>query len=448
MAVSAADTSTPSGRAQTRRAIWNTIRGSSGNLVEWYDVYVYTVFALYFEKQFFDDSDQNSTVYVYAIFAVTFITRPLGSWFFGRFADRNGRRAALTLSVSLMAACSMVIALVPSRSSIGMAAPIVLILCRLVQGFATGGEYGTSATYMSEAATRERRGFFSSFQYVTLVGGHVLAQFTLLIILTVFDTAQVHEFGWRIAFAMGGVAAIVVYWLRRTMDESLSEEQLAAIKTGADTSSGSMRELLIRYWKPLLLCFLITMGGTLAFYTYSVNAPAMVKAAYKDQAMTATWINLAGLIFLMLLQPVGGIISDKVGRKPLLLFFGFGGVMYTYVLITYLPQVHAPIVSFLLVAVSYVLLTGYTSINALVKSELFPSHVRALGVGVGYALANSVFGGTAPLIYQALKEHDQVPLFIGYVTVCIAISLVVYLFFLENKSQTYLDREQGSAFNR
>lgn len=190
------------------------------------------------------------------------------------------------------------------------------------------------------------------------------------------------------------------------------------------------------------------MGGTLAFYTYSVNAPAIVKAAYKDQAMTATWINLAGLIFLMLLQPVGGIISDKVGRKPLLLFFGFGGVVYTYVLITYLPQVHAPIVSFLLVAVSYVLLTGYTSINALVKSELFPSHVRALGVGVGYALANSVFGGTAPLIYQALKEHDQVPLFIGYVTVCIAISLVVYLFFLKNKSQTYLDREQGSAFNR
>lgn len=448
MAVSAADTSTPSGRAQTRRAIWNTIRGSSGNLVEWYDVYVYTVFAMYFEKQFFDDSDQNSTVYVYAIFAVTFITRPLGSWFFGRFADRNGRRAALTLSVSLMAACSMVIALVPSRGSIDMAAPIVLILCRLVQGFATGGEYGTSATYMSEAATRERRGFFSSFQYVTLVGGHVLAQFTLLIILTVFDTAQVHEFGWRIAFAVGGVAAIVVYWLRRTMDESLSEEQLAAIKVGADTSSGSMRELLTRYGKPLLLCFLITMGGTLAFYTYSVNAPAIVKAAYKDQAMTATWINLAGLIFLMLLQPVGGIISDKVGRKPLLLFFGFGGVVYTYVLITYLPQVHAPIVSFLLVAVSYVLLTGYTSINALVKSELFPSHVRALGVGVGYALANSVFGGTAPLIYQALKEHDQVPLFIGYVTVCIAISLVVYLLFLKNKSQTYLDREQGSAFNR
>jgi MHS family alpha-ketoglutarate permease-like MFS transporter len=347
-----------------------------------------------------------------------------------------------------MAACSMVIALVPSQATIGVAAPVILILARLVQGFATGGEYGTSATYMSEAATRERRGFFSSFQYVTLVGGHVLAQFTLLVLDAMLTDEQLREFGWRIGFAIGGVAAVVVFWLRRSMDESLSEEQLAAIRSGEDTGAGSIRELVTRYWKPLLLCFLITLGGTVAFYTYSVNAPAMVKATYKDQAMTATWINLIGLIFLMLLQPIGGIISDRVGRKPLLLWFGFGGLVYTYVLITYLPQTQSPIMSLLLVGVGYIILTGYTSINALVKSELFPARVRALGVGVGYALANSMFGGTAPLIYQAMKARDQVPLFIGYVTVCIAISLVVYLFFLKNKSDTYLDRERGSAFLR
>ncbi|MFL0172359.1 MULTISPECIES: MFS transporter [Mycobacteriaceae] len=440
------DTPTPSGRAATRRAIWNTIRGSSGNLVEWYDVYVYTVFATYFENQFFDKADQNSTIYVYAIFAVTFVTRPIGSWFFGRFADRRGRRAALMVSVSLMAACSMVIALVPSRASIGVAAPIILIICRLVQGFATGGEYGTSATYMSEAATRERRGFFSSFQYVTLVGGHVLAQFTLLIILTAFSAAQVSEFGWRIGFAVGGVAAVVVFWLRRSMDESLSKETLEAIQEGKEPHAGSIWVLFSRYWKPLLLCFLITLGGTVAFYTYSVNAPAIVKSTYKTQPMTATWINLLGLIFLMLIQPIGGMISDRIGRKPLLLWFGFGGLVYTYVLITYLPQTHSPIMSFVLVAVAYVILTGYTSINALVKSELFPAHVRALGVGVGYALANSIFGGTAPLIYQALKARGDVLLFIVYVTVCIAVSLLVYLFFLKNKSDTYLDREQGSAY--
>jgi MHS family alpha-ketoglutarate permease-like MFS transporter len=330
----------------------------------------------------------------------------------------------------------LVIAVVPSRSSIGVAAPVILILSRLVQGFATGGEYGTSATYMSEAATRERRGFFSSFQYVTLVGGHVLAQFTLLIILHVLPTEQVSEFGWRIAFAIGAVAAVVVFWLRRTMDETLSQEELA----------GSMRELLTRYWRPLLLCFLITLGGTVAFYAYSVNAPAIVKATYGKEALTATWINLAGLIFLMVLQPVGGIISDRVGRRPLLLWFGLGGLVYTHVLFTYLPRTHSAATSFLLLAAGYVILTGYTSINALVKSELFPARIRALGVGVGYSLANSIFGGTAPLVYQALKARDQVPLFIAYVTVCIAVSLVVYVFFLKNKADTYLDREQGSAF--
>lgn len=443
--VAAAPRSSP---AETRRAIWNTLRGSSGNLVEWYDVYVYTVFATYFEGQFFAEDNKNSTVYVYAIFAITFVMRPVGSWFFGRFADRRGRRAALTFSVSLMALCSAVIALVPSQATIGIAAPVILILARLVQGFATGGEYGTSATYMSEAATRERRGFFSSFQYVTLVGGHVLAQFTLLILQTFLSDDQMRDFGWRIAFAIGGVAAVVVFWLRRTMDESLSEDVIEAARSGADPGAGSMRTLLTDYWRPLLLCFLITMGGTVAFYTYSVNAPAIVKTAFKDDGMTATWVNLIGLIFLMLLQPVGGMISDKIGRKPMLVFFGVGALFYTYILITFLPESSSPLASFALVAGGYVILTGYTSINALVKSELFPAHVRALGVGIGYALANSIFGGTAPLIYQAAKEQGHVPLFIAYVTVCVAISLVVYVFFLRNKAETHLDRERGAAFTR
>ncbi|OAN39426.1 MFS transporter [Mycolicibacterium iranicum] len=433
-------------RAATRRAVFNTLRGSSGNLVEWYDVYVYTVFASYFESQFFDSADKNSTLYVYAIFAVTFLMRPVGSWFFGRFADRRGRRAALTFSVSLMAACSLVIALTPGRESIGVGAAVILILCRLVQGFATGGEYGTSATYMSEAATRERRGFFSSFQYVTLVGGHVLAQLTLLIMQTFMDREQIGEYGWRIAFFIGGVAAVVVFWLRRSMDESLTSQQLDAIRRGEDHGSGSIRELLTRHWRALLVCFLVTSGGTIAFYTYSVNAPAIVKSAFEDQGMTATWINLVGLTFLMVIQPIGGLISDKVGRKPLLVFFGASALVYTYVLITFLPQTSSWAMALTLVCIGYIILTGYTSINAIVKAELFPSHIRALGVGLGYALANSAFGGTAPLIYQAAKGGGHVTWFIVYVTAVVAVSLFVYVFVLKNKSETPLDREQGRAF--
>lgn len=449
-ATSIADPSRPtspvSSPAATRRAVYNTLRGSSGNLVEWYDVYVYTVFATYFENQFFDSADKNSTLYVYAIFAVTFLMRPVGSWFFGRYADRNGRRAALTFSVTLMAACSLVISLTPGRESIGVWAAIILVLSRLIQGFATGGEYGASATYMSEAATRERRGFFSSFQYVTLVGGHVLAQVTLLIMQVFLDRGQMEDFGWRIAFFIGGVAAVVVFWLRRSMDESLTKDQLDAVRTGVDRASGSMRELLGNHWRALLVCFLVTAGGTIAFYTYSVNAPSMIRTAYEDRGMTGTWINLFGLVFLMLLQPIGGMISDKVGRKPLLVFFGIGGVLYTYFLITYLPTATSVFASVTLVCVGYVILTGYTSINAIVKAELFPSHVRALGVGLGYALANSAFGGTAPLIYQAAKNSGQVTWFIVYVTVVIAVSLLVYIFVLRNKSETVLDREQGRAF--
>ncbi len=431
----------------TPRAVLNTVKGSAGNLVEWYDVYIYTVFAAYFEAQFFDPSDQNSTLYIYGIFAVTFVMRPVGSWFFGRFADRHGRRAALTFSVTLMSACSFVVAIMPTRDLLGIWAAVILIVARLVQGFATGGEYGTSATYMSEAATADRRGFLSSFQYVTLVGGHVLAQFTLLIVLSLLSVDAVEDWGWRIGFFVGGIAALVVLWIRRTMDESLSEEHLAAIRSGEDRDAGSLKLLLTRYWRPLLLVFLITMGGTVAFYTYSVNAPAIIKTAFGEEgARAATWVNLLGLIFLMVLQPLGGLISDRIGRKPLLVFFGIGGVLYTWVLIGFLPQTTSPLGAFLLTAVGYVILTGYTSVNAIVKAEMFPAEIRALGVGLGYAVANSIFGGTAPLIYQAAKQGGNQLWFIVYVTVVIAVSLVVYAFVLKNRAVTALDREQGLAF--
>jgi MHS family alpha-ketoglutarate permease-like MFS transporter len=335
----------------------------------------------------------------------------------------------------------------PTREVIGYWAAVILILARLLQGFATGGEYGTSATYMSEAATPHRRGFLSSFQYVTLVGGHVLAQFTLLIALSVLDVETVSAWGWRIGFFIGGIAALVVLWMRRSMDESLSESHLEAIREGKDPEAGSMKTLFTTHWRALLLCFLITAGGTVAFYTYTINAPAIVKSTFgKDQALTGTWINLLGLIFLMLLQPLGGLLSDRVGRKPLLVFFGVGGILYTYVLLTFLPQTSSPVMAFALTAVGYVILTGYTSVNAIVKAELFPAEIRALGVGLGYALANSAFGGTAPLLYQGAKSADRIGLFIVYVTVVIGVSLLVYIFALKNKGSTPLDREQGNAW--
>lgn len=437
--------STTTAKAKTlRRSVSNTLKGSAGNLVEWYDVYVYSVFSTYFESQFFASDEKNSNLYVWAIFAVTFLMRPIGSWFFGRFADRHGRRLALTVSVSLMAACSLLIAVAPTAETIGVGAVVILVFARLLQGFATGGEYGTSATYMSESAIAQHRGFLSSFHYVTLVGGHVLAQLTLMIMVFTLPTEAIQSWGWRVAFAIGGIGALAVLVLRRTMDESLETSTLEAIRDGKSQKSGSMRELLVHQWRPLLLCFLVTAGGTVAFYTYSVTGPAIVKNSFAgSDVIASTVINLIALTVLMLLQPVGGWLSDKFGRKSLLVFFGIGGVLYTWFLLTQLPQQDNPIVAFTILVVGFVILTGYTSINAVVKAELFPTHIRALGVGFGYALANSAFGGTAPLLYEAAGGAGQLPMFIVYVTAVIAVSLFVYIFFLRNNGQNWLDDERG-----
>lgn len=427
-----------------RRSVANVLKGSAGNLVEWFDVYVYSVFAIYFEAQFFDPDDKNSTLYVWAIFAVTFLMRPIGSWYFGRLADRLGRRRALTLSVSVMAACSLAISVTPGRESIGVWAAILLLLCRLVQGFATGGEYGASATYLSEASIPGRRGFLASFHCVTLVGGHVLAQLTLLIMVVTLDSAEMRSWGWRVAFAIGGVAALVVFGLRRSMDESLRDAAITEARSGGARASGSLRELVLRQWRPLILVFLITMGGTVAFYTYSVTGPKIVQNTFAgDDVLTGTIINLIALTVMVLLQPLGGWLSDLVGRKSLLVFFGIGGVLYTWVLITVLPQLSNPFLAFLMLVGGFVILTGYTSINAVVKAELFPTHVRALGLGLGYAVANSMFGGTAPLLYSSAVTTGQSPWFIGYATVIIAASLVVYVLFLRNHGANWLDDEDN-----
>lgn len=430
-----------------RRSVSNTLRGSAGNLVEWFDVYVYTVFAVYFEKQFFASDDANSQLYIWAIFAVTFLMRPLGAWVFGRYADRRGRRAALTLSVSIMAGCSLVIACTPTREAIGMGAAVILLFCRLIQGFATGGEYGTSATYMSEAAIPRRRGFLASFQYVTLVGGHTFAQLTLLIMLLTMTPDQISSWGWRVAFGIGGIAAVVVFWLRQSMDESLARTTSRPGADGASAhSSGSLVELFRYYWRNLLLCFVVTMGGTVAFYAYSVNAPKIIQTNFAGtDTVTGTVINLVALIVLMALQPLGGWLSDKVGRKSLLVFFGVGGVLYSWFLYTALPEQDNPYSALVILIGGFVILTGYTSINAVVKAELFPQHIRALGVGLGYALANSLFGGTAPLLYSGALHADMVGAFIVYLTIVIGISLVAYIFFLRNSGPNWLDNEEMLA---
>jgi MHS family alpha-ketoglutarate permease-like MFS transporter len=412
--------------------IRSIIGGSLGNLVEWYDWYVYSAFTLYFAPVFFPSDDSTAQLLnAAAIFAVGFLMRPLGAWMMGIYADRKGRKAGLTLSVMLMGSGSMMIALIPSYGSIGMAAPLLLLLARLMQGLSVGGEYGASATYLSEMASPGHRGFFSSFQYVTLIAGQLLALCVLLLLQSVLSEDQLDLWGWRIPFAVGGLMAVTVFYLRRGLRETEAFEESAA-KPDQEKSSGLT--LLRRHPKQVLMVMAMTAGGTLAFYAYSTYMQKFLVNSAGFGRQTSTAIMASALFIYMLAQPVFGALSDRIGRKPLLVGFGVLGTICTVPIFTRLETVTSSFGAFLLIMAGLLIVSGYTSINAVVKAEMFPASIRALGVALPYALANTLFGGTAEYAALWMKQSGMEDGFYWYVSAMIGLSLIVYLFMPETRT--------------
>ncbi|WP_340264895.1 MFS transporter [Sphingobium mellinum] len=411
----------PPTRHERVRAI---IGGSAGNLVEWYDWYVYAAFTLYFAPHFFPTEDRTAQLLSAAgIFAVGFLMRPIGAWAMGVYADRHGRKSGLTLSVGMMCAGSLLIAVTPGYDVIGVGAPILLVLARLVQGLSIGGEYGASATYLSEMAGKDRRGFYSSFQYVTLIAGQLIAICVLILLQATLGEAVLDAWGWRIPFVIGGLLAVSVVWLRR----GLRETQSYAVAKAESGRRSSFVELIRCHPRETATVMLLTAGGTIAFYAYSIYMQKFLVNTSGLTRETASEINGITLFFFMLLQPVAGMVSDRVGRKPLMIGFGILGMITTYPIFATLAATRDPLIAALLVMAGLVIVTGYTSINAVVKAELFPAHIRALGVALPYALANTVFGGTAEFVALYFKHAGVEEGFYIYVTAMIAISLIVYI---------------------
>jgi MHS family alpha-ketoglutarate permease-like MFS transporter len=427
-----------------KRVVANVLRGSLGNLIEWYDWYAYAAFTTYFAKSFFPNGDTTAAfLNTAAVFAVGFLMRPLGGWMLGRFADRFGRRTALVASVSLMAFGSVLIAVTPSYASIGVAAPILLVFARLLQGLSVGGEYSTSATYLSEVATPGKRGFYSSFQYVTLAGGQLLALGLQIVLQNILTEAQMNSWGWRIAFVVGAIAAVGVMYLRRGMDESESYEQEKAVSgNGKQAGDRGTLRALAQYPREIALVVGLTMGGTVAFYTYATYSQKFLENTAGIPKKTVTLILFFALLIFALLQPLAGRLSDRIGRRPMLLFFGIAGTVLTVPIMTTMSSASNPIMAFLLLMGALVIVTGYTSINAIVKAELFPTKIRALGVGLPYALTVAVFGGTAELIAQALKKAGHESLFFWYVAACILVSLIVYGTMRETSHTSELEKSR------
>ncbi|TEA83804.1 MFS transporter [Bacillus thuringiensis] len=429
-------------QAKSNRVAGNIFKGSVGNLIEWYDWYVYSAFAVYFSAEFFPKGDPTSQLLnTAAIFAVGFLMRPIGSLLMGRYADRHGRRAALTLSITVMAGGSLIIACTPSYESIGIMAPIILVLARLLQGLSLGGEYGTSATYLSEMASSGRRGFYSSFQYVTLVAGQMVALGVQIVLQQLLSEPDMKAWGWRIPFIIGAMGAVAVLWLRRTMDES---EQFANIKSQKRESAGTVRALM-KHPKAVLTVVGLTLGGTVAFYTYTTYLQKFMINTVGLPKEVVSWINFVALLIFVVLQPIAGLLSDKIGRRPLLMAFGILGTLLTAPIFFFMEKTTEPMVAFLLMMVGLIIVTGYTSINAIVKAELFPTEIRALGVGLPYALTVAIFGGTAEFIALWLKSIGMESLFYFYVAGCIAISFITYWRMDESSKTSQIEAELGGG---
>ncbi len=410
--------------------------GSIGNLIEWYDVYAYSAFALYFAPSFFPAADPVAQQLSAAIvFAAAFIVRPLGGILFGWCADRYGRRKSLMFSVMLMCFGSLLIAVSPTYQQIGVGATLILITARLLQGLSQGGEYGASATYLAEMAHPSRRGFYSGVWYTTLIGGQLAAVLLLLILQKVFlSTEELKEWGWRIPFVIGAVLSLYALVMRKDLHETEHYQQARKEKP-----TQSLLQSLMQHRRELFLVVGLTIGGTSAFYTYTTYMQKFLKLSVGLDEVQVTTIVVGYLVLALIMQPLYGALSDRVGRKPLLIWFGVMGTVCTYPLLTALSQTTNPWVAFGLISAAWLIVSGYTSITGIIKAELFPTSIRALGVGVPYALTVSIFGGTVDSVALGFKQAGHEQWFYWYATACIFISLLVYLGMRDTLTQSRME---------
>lgn len=412
-------------RAEKIRSI---IAASSGNLVEWFDFYIYAFTAVYFAHNFSNsDNPVVQQISAFGIFALGFFMRPIGSWLFGSLADKIGRKSSMVFSVILMAVGSFLIAILPGKDSVGDLAIILLLIARLIQGLSVGGEYGIAATYLSELATKGNRGFYSSFQYVTLIGGQLLAVASISIMLLFFSEQEMKDYAWRILFIIGGLLALGSLFVRSIMSESATELH-------KHEDRGSFKALFSTSLKPFLIIVGITAGGSLTFYTITTYTKTFMINSGFDKALSNN-IMLVALFFLMILQPIFGALGDKIGHKNSLLIYSFLALIGIYPLFALLrTSAETPLLAFFCILALFVILSFYTSVAGIFKAKLFPEYVRALGTGLSYAIGNAVFGGSASWVALQFKNANLEDFFFLYIAVIMLVVFFIVLLLLPKKA--------------
>lgn len=412
--------------ATTRKSFLGT---GIGNALEWYDWGIYAAMSAFIATHMFDKSDPTSALLsTLAVFAVGFLARPVGGLFFGRIADIRGRKFSLMLSVALASVGSLVIAVTPDYDSIGVFASLFLLIARLMQGLAHGGELPAAQTYLSEKAPNERRGLWSSWIYVSGTIGNMAGLLVGATLSSVLTHEQMNSWGWRVPFVVGALIGLYALVLRRSMTES--EVFRADVDTARDREP--LWTSLLAHRKQAFQVIGMTMGATVIYYTWAVNAPAYAQTTLKIAPAAALWAGLVGNLVFIVCLPLWGMLSDRIGRKPVILIALIGGAVLNIPLNAMLKDSAWQLV--LTMSIMLAVISAYSAIAPAVYAEMFPTHVRAAGFGFPYSIAIALFGGTAPLLQAWMAEHfHSTAIFPWYAIVLLVFTAATVLTLPETK---------------
>jgi MHS family alpha-ketoglutarate permease-like MFS transporter len=409
--------------------------------MEWYDWGVYGFFAPVFAAQFFPSKVPIvSLLLTLGTFALGFFMRPIGGVVLGAYGDRAGRRNALALQILIMAGASLVIGVIPGYSVIGLLAPLVLLLARLAQGFSAGGEFGASSAFLVEYARPDRRGLIGSIQQVSVGLGTLIASAVASVVLHNLPAGALHSWGWRIPFWLGAAVGLFGLYLRLRVGETPS---FVRIDREQRTAGNPFLEMFAKYPRDFWRVFGITIAGTLTYYMWVLFLPTYAEQTTHLSLAAATLANTIALIVFVACIPLAAALSDRVGRRPLLLGFALGFLVLSYPLFTWIRS-GSVLVFFIVEIIGLLLITGYSGTTATVMAEQFPTRVRNTGIAVPYALAVAIFGGTAPFVTTWLIEQKALTLVPLYVMASALVSGLVYLFMRET-FRTPLDTEETSG---
>jgi len=406
---------------QQRSERWEKARAivgvGTGNGIEYFDWTVYATFAAFFAPQFFHTGSAVSDLLAsFGVFAVGFVARPFGGLLFGWLSDRRGRKLSMTLAVGLAAVGSLIIGLTPTHQTIGVAAAVVLVVARLAQGVAHGGELPSAQTYIVEFAPTARRGLWSSLIYISNTTGVVVGTLLGALLTTTLSSEQMADWGWRVPFLLGGVLGLFVLWMRSRMKETEVYEE-----SGDETAKQSMWQLFLAHRRQVFQILFFTVGGTVVYYVWAVSAPAYAITVRGIDPSGALWAGVGANLVLIASLPFWGSLSDRIGRKPVLYIGNVGIAALLFPLNAMIG--HSAVTLFIAMAIALFVMGAILSVMPAMMAELFPTGLRAAGVGVPYSIGVAAFGGTAAYVQTFFADRGTPELFEWYALALVAVSI-------------------------